>query len=207
MPIRRNIYWVCTATFLRTRENLTSLLFPVKVLKGPIYANRLADFASVFKDRQKEIRMALLLHTATSLDSVMDRLTDVDQGVKSTGEKLDMMTLFRKLDSLEEKELMKQVQARGGPLKCMEDDSALAELISVRKLMEPERPGPGKDHFASDGPQERLFSKSGYNNMPQSYPIHPRHQSHAYQTEMAPGHSHRIPSQPLNRVRFSYAIK
>jgi hypothetical protein len=180
------------------------LFFPVKVLKGPIYANRLADFASVFKDRQKEIRMALLLHTATGLDSVMDKLTDVDQGVKSTEEKLNMMSLFRKLGSLEEKELMKQVQARGGPLKCMEDDSALAELISVRKLMEPERLGPSKDHFTSDGPQEHFYSKSGY---PQSYPIHPRHRSRAYPAEMTPGRSNRIHSQPLNQVFFSYAIK
>src|SRR5882762_949889 len=95
--IRRKIYWVCTATYPRISEDLTMLFLLVKVLKGPIYANRLADFASVFQDRQKEIRMALLLHTATSLDSVRDTLADVHRSVRLTGEKLNMIALFHKL--------------------------------------------------------------------------------------------------------------
>src|ERR1700691_1770485 len=184
---------------------MTSLFLLVKVLKGPIYANRLADFASVFKDRQKEIRMALLLHTATSLDSVMDTLTDVDQSVRSTGEKLNMLALFQKLDSLEEKELMKLVRTRGGALKCMEDDSVLAELISARKKLDPEqrqveseRPAMTRDFFTPSVPQERPHMNSRHYSMrmPQPYA---RNRSYARPSEVVPGT--RIHSQ----VGFVYA--
>jgi hypothetical protein len=215
--IRRKIYWVCTATYPRISKDLTMLFLLVKVLKGPIYANRLADFASVFKDRQKEIRMALLLHTATSLDSVRDTLADVDQSVRLTGEKLNMIALFHKLDSLEEKELMKQVEARGGALKCMEDDSALTELISVRKKLEqdqrqgePEQTGPSKDMSAHSVPPERLRTKSRHYNVRIRQPslIHPHSKSHAHAHTYAhppvavPGT--RVHSQSRDQVSFSY---
>ena len=152
--------------------------------------------------------MALLLHTATSLDSVRDTLADVDQSVRLAGEKFNMIALFHKLDSLEEKELMKQVEARGGALKCMEDDNALTDLISVRKMLEqdqrqgePKQLGPSKDMFSHSVPPERLHSKSWHYNVriPQPSSIHP---TYAHPPVAVPGT--RVHSQSRHQVSFSY---
>lgn len=115
------------------RANLLLLLRVVKILKGPIYEGRLSDCATVFRGRQKEIRMALIIHTAQKLDSVMSAIADVDQSVKSRNETFDMFLLFRRLDSSEEQELIKRVEAKGGAKACMEDDSILLELSRFRQ--------------------------------------------------------------------------
>lgn len=77
--------------------------------------------------------MALIIHTAQKLDSVMSAIADVDQSVKSRNETFDMFLLFRRLDSSEEQELIKRVEAKGGAKACMEDDSILLELSRFRQ--------------------------------------------------------------------------
>lgn len=119
-------------------ELLTSCLTHslVKILKGPIYEGRLADCATVFKDRQKDIRMTLMIHAAVNLDSAMDTLTDINQNVRSTDEKIAMILLFRRFDSSKEKELIKFVQAKGGAQKCLENDNILLELTQFRQELD-----------------------------------------------------------------------
>jgi len=110
-----------------------SLCFPVKVLKGPVYEARLAEYATIFTNRQKDIEFALLVHTTLSLDSAIRTLSDVHESVRSTDDKFNMVLLFRRLDSPGEKELIKLVESKGGPQKCMEDDNVLLELDSFRR--------------------------------------------------------------------------
>ncbi|KZP06008.1 hypothetical protein FIBSPDRAFT_765073, partial [Athelia psychrophila] len=105
----------------------------VKILKGPIYEGRLSDCATAFTDRQKDIRMALIIHTALKIGSVVAAVADVHETVESTSEAVDTILLFRMLDSSDEKELLKRVQANGGAKACMENDDILLELSTLRE--------------------------------------------------------------------------
>lgn len=91
---------------------------------------------TTFKDRQKEIRNALILNTALNLDVVMKNLSEVDRTVRENDEKLSMILLFRMLDSPAEKELIQKVQSNGGPSKCMQDDKMLLDLNRFRRTLE-----------------------------------------------------------------------
>ena len=110
----------------------------MKVLKGPVYEARLAEYATIFTNRQKDIEFALLIHTTLSLDSAIRTLSDVHESARSTDDKFNMVLLFRRLDSPGEKELIKLVESKGGPQKCMEDDNVLLELDSFRRGLESE---------------------------------------------------------------------
>jgi hypothetical protein len=105
----------------------------VKVLKGPIYETRLAEFASTFMNHQREIEFTLLLHTSLGLDSTVRTISDFHATVRSTDEKLKMILLFRRLDSPNETELMKYVESKGGAQKCIEDDMVLQQLDFMRQ--------------------------------------------------------------------------
>jgi len=108
----------------------------VKVLKGPIYEHRLAEYATVFADNQKEIESALIMHTSLTLESAMHTLLAVNEKVTSTDEKFNLILLFRRLDSPQEAELIRFVEAKGGPEKCMKDDGVLLELTALRKRLQ-----------------------------------------------------------------------
>ncbi|KAF7974234.1 hypothetical protein HWV62_13116 [Athelia sp. TMB] len=123
----------------------------VKILKGPIYEGRLSDCASAFMGRKKEIRMALAIHTALKLDSVMTAVTDVDEKVNSASEAVDTIILFRLLDSSEEKELLQRVKDKGGAKACMEDDSILLELSKLRQELRDRRTRKECSPRAADG--------------------------------------------------------
>ncbi|KZP16060.1 hypothetical protein FIBSPDRAFT_66010 [Athelia psychrophila] len=107
----------------------------VKILKGPIYEGRLSDCATTFTDRQKDIRMALIIHTAVKIGSVTAAVADVHETVESTSEAVDTILLFRMLDSSDERELLKRVQANGGAKACMENDDILLELSKLREQL------------------------------------------------------------------------
>jgi hypothetical protein len=100
-------------------------------LKGPIYEGRLADFAAVFANRRNELALALSIHTTLGVDQANLGIREVHRSVEAIDEKLNLILLFRKLETPNEKELMKQVDARGGVKACLEDDEALKELMTI----------------------------------------------------------------------------
>lgn len=51
--------------------------------------------------------------------------------VRAVDEKLNMILLFRKLDSPHEKELLRLIDQRGGPKACLNSDTLLRELSAV----------------------------------------------------------------------------
>lgn len=185
-------------------DNLILSYHLVKILKGPIYEQRLAGFATVFQDRHREIQMALLLHAGQSLDSITVELAEVAKNVQSTNAKLNMTALFRKLDSVEEKELIKLVESKGGASKCMEDDNVIVELISARQQINQNR----RD---TDGPrvvsQRDLYDSARIRRLrPQMQPPSPRlADSYPYdRPEAAPEMRHRhIPDAPVRTSSFT----
>ncbi|KAF7981046.1 hypothetical protein HWV62_35502 [Athelia sp. TMB] len=101
----------------------------VKILKSPIYEGLLSDCASTFTQHQKSVHRVLAIHTASKLDSV-------DERVNSANDALNIMMLFRLLDSPEEKELLQRVKDKGGAKACMKDDSILLELAQFRQELQ-----------------------------------------------------------------------
>jgi hypothetical protein len=65
------------------------------------------------------------------MDRANATLREVDQSVRAVDEKLNMILLFRRLESPHEKELMKAIDAKGGVDACLEDDAALKDLMSI----------------------------------------------------------------------------
>jgi hypothetical protein len=92
---------------------------------------RLADSAAIFSNRRKELALALSIHTTLGVDTANVAIRDVRQSVNVIEEKLNLILLFRKLETPQEKELMKQVDARGGVEACLDDDEALQELMTI----------------------------------------------------------------------------
>ena len=101
--------------------------------------------------RKKEVRMALAIHAALKLDSVMTAVTDVDEKVNSASEAVDTIILFRLLDSSEEKELLQRVKDKGGAKACMEDDSILLELGKLRQELRDRQARKESGPRAADG--------------------------------------------------------
>jgi len=108
------------------------------VLKSPIYERRFADYLTKFSDRQREIQLALVLHTSLVVESASSKINSVHDKASSTDDKLSLMItlLFRRLDSPHESELMKFIDMKGGVDMCMADDKALMGLAAIRRRLQ-----------------------------------------------------------------------
>lgn len=103
---------------------------PAKTIKSKIYESRLAGYASLFSDHRTEIERALTIHTALGVDTANLKLDNQDKKLRSIEDKLDMMLLFRKLDSPREKDVQKFMDENGGAKACIEKDELLNKLIA-----------------------------------------------------------------------------
>ncbi|EGO19294.1 hypothetical protein SERLADRAFT_358650, partial [Serpula lacrymans var. lacrymans S7.9] len=110
-----------------TKKNLV-----VKVFKGPIWEDRLAGFVDTFVERRKEIELALSIHTTLGVDNANQTLAGLTEGLRAVNAKLDMLLLFRKLDSAQEKEISKiMAETKGGAKACIDNDDTLQKLILI----------------------------------------------------------------------------
>lgn len=97
-------------------------------MKSSKYEQRLADFAVIFDDRRNELAFALSMHTTLSVDAANRTLADVNA-------KIDMIMVFQKLYSPQEKAAQKLVKENGGP-QCIDDDGVLNELYLIGRSMD-----------------------------------------------------------------------
>lgn len=67
------------------------------------------------------------------MDAANHKLTDMHEDIRTVGEKLNMLLLFRRLDSPHEKELLRLIEDRGGPAQCLGNDTILRELTAVNQ--------------------------------------------------------------------------
>jgi hypothetical protein len=112
-------------------------LLVVKVLKGPIYDGRFADYAARFAERRTQIEQALSIHTALGVQAANLTLDEVHHDVRAMDEKMERLILFQKLNSPHEKELLKFIESKGGPKACLANDSILKELSFVNESIDP----------------------------------------------------------------------
>lgn len=105
----------------------------MRVLTSPIWEERLFGYIAIFEEHRDSIRFSLSIHTALGVDTANHKISMTHQAVQSTDEKVDMILLFRTLDSPHEKELMNIIQAHGGPKKCIEDDAILRKLMALHR--------------------------------------------------------------------------
>ncbi|KAI0716104.1 hypothetical protein C8T65DRAFT_642063 [Cerioporus squamosus] len=117
----------------------------VKVLKGPIWAEKLAGFVQVFSDRKADFQFALAMHTANTLTDVKRQNYDIQA-------KLDaVIELFDRLVSPEERKIAAEVESKGGPNKIrVMDDATLKSLISLEISV---RGGPEDKQDSKDAKQ------------------------------------------------------
>ena len=97
----------------------------VKLLKSPVYEDRLARYIVTFEDRAKELNAKLSVFTAHKVHWTSHRVDDIYTLIK---------VIFRKIATPHEKELWKVIQARGGVDKCTQNDTVLAELLKLQDL-------------------------------------------------------------------------
>ncbi|KAF8518842.1 hypothetical protein BU17DRAFT_90643 [Hysterangium stoloniferum] len=113
----------------------------VKVLVGPIWENRLADFMSLFFKRRQEFQLALAIHTTRGVDAANETLADL---------KAIMIQILRmKSVSSEEEDMARLVEKRGGVEAVQNDKKALEEL---NKLAQKNATGfklPGRELIAA----------------------------------------------------------
>jgi hypothetical protein len=101
-----------------------------KVFKGPVWETRLADFADVFVRRRQDIELALAIHTSLGVDNANHALSDLQDGLRKVHDKLDMLLLFKKLETPGAKEVAKFVaETKGGQAACAENDDLLQRVI------------------------------------------------------------------------------
>ncbi|KAG5731843.1 hypothetical protein E4T56_gene13803 [Termitomyces sp. T112] len=104
--------------------------FLVKTIKATIWENRLSDFATTFIEHRHALELALQVHISLGVDSANRKLETQGDRLQDIDEKLDMLLLFRKLDTARERDLQKFLEAHGGAKACILDESLLEELIT-----------------------------------------------------------------------------
>ena len=106
-------------------DDLESTL--VKVLKSTSWNENLADFSRTFTTRRSEFKFALMIHTTRGVDAANEKLGDMDEKINM------LLELFKKsFVPLEEKEMEKLIQRKGGAKACQEDDKILQELSEFK---------------------------------------------------------------------------
>ncbi|KAI9070175.1 hypothetical protein FKP32DRAFT_1586395 [Trametes sanguinea] len=101
----------------------------VKVLKGPVWAEKLAAFVRTFSDRKADFQFALAMHTANSLTDVKRQNYDIDAKIET------VITLFNRFLSVEEQYIVDEVEDKGGAAKVRQNDEDLRSLIAVQLAM------------------------------------------------------------------------
>ncbi|GLB44990.1 hypothetical protein LshimejAT787_1900680 [Lyophyllum shimeji] len=104
--------------------------FLAKTVKASVYEARLADFATLFVEHRKTLELSLSIHTSLGVDSANQKLDNQNGRLQTIEEKLDMMILFRKLDTPREKDLQKFIEEHGGAKACIANDELLEELVA-----------------------------------------------------------------------------
>ncbi|KAJ7507339.1 hypothetical protein B0H11DRAFT_2319240 [Mycena galericulata] len=104
----------------------------VKILKGPVWEGKLANFAGTFTKRRSEFEFALSIHTALGVDQANKTLGDVDKTTQEMNMKMDMMLkMFNSFVAPEEKEMKRMVEQKGGLQACQDNDKILKELSDL----------------------------------------------------------------------------
>ncbi|KAJ7578160.1 hypothetical protein C8J56DRAFT_797697, partial [Mycena floridula] len=105
--------------------------FLAKTVKSKIYEQRLAGYGNLFIKHRENLDFALSIHTALGVDNANVKLDSQRNKLETIDEKLDMLLLFRKLDTPREREVYKFIEEKGGAKNCIDNNELLKELIEI----------------------------------------------------------------------------
>jgi hypothetical protein len=103
---------------------------PARTVKASVYENRLAEFAQKFVDHKSTLKLSLSLHTTIGVDAANAKLHHHGEMLKSIHKKLDMVMIFRKLDTPRERDVQKHIEEHGGIKACLMNEQYLEELVA-----------------------------------------------------------------------------
>ncbi|KAJ7058048.1 hypothetical protein C8F01DRAFT_1149302 [Mycena amicta] len=113
-------------------DTYTKKKLVVKILKGPVWEQKLIKFAGTFTKRRSEFEFALSIHTALGVDAANKTLSSVDKVTQEMNEKMDMMMkMFSQMVAPEQKDLLRLVEQKGGVEACQDNDKILKELCDL----------------------------------------------------------------------------
>jgi hypothetical protein len=99
-------------------------------VKANVYETKLAEFAQRFADHRSTLELSFSLHTTIGVDTANTKLDGQQEMLRRVNKKLDMIMLFRKLDTPREKEVQKFIEEHGGVKACINNDEHLEGLIA-----------------------------------------------------------------------------
>lgn len=100
-----------------------------RTVKASVYENRLAEFAQKFVDHKSTLKLSLTLHTTMGVDAANTKLNNHGEMLKAIHRKLDMVMIFRKLDTPRERDVQKHIEEHGGIKACLMNEEYLEELV------------------------------------------------------------------------------
>ena len=102
---------------MRAQSALT--LPVVRVLQSVLWEPKFDSFVKTFSEHKKEINGDLQIYATLN--------------IKKANENINMELLFRMVHSQEERELLEWVKDKGGPEKCIEDETLFRDLVMLHK--------------------------------------------------------------------------
>jgi hypothetical protein len=156
----------------------------VKLLKGQMYESCLAEFATIFEERQKDIEGALSMHTAMPTNATINEFTAIPSTTV-------LLAQAHTLATPSEKELKRYIEAKGGVDKFMLDERALEDLVRIRRTHDQSVPGlvagdgvtggSWRPSYIRSSEELRSMSQPIRDYEPISGPRHPSYQPRAVQ--------------------------
>lgn len=119
-----------TFPFSSFRLTCVFCLLTAKTIKSTIYENRLAEFSRIFIEHRKYLFLQLSLHSSLGVDNANQKLDTQGDRLRAIEKKINIMLLFRKLDTPREKDVIKFIEDSGGAKACIANDELLEELVS-----------------------------------------------------------------------------
>ncbi|KAF9050511.1 hypothetical protein BJ165DRAFT_1525732 [Panaeolus papilionaceus] len=104
--------------------------FLAKTIKSTIYENRLAEFAEIFTEHRRKLELAFALHASVGIDSANEKLDHHTHHLRTIEKKLDMIAVFRQVETPREREVQKFITEHGGVKACLNSDELLEELVA-----------------------------------------------------------------------------
>jgi hypothetical protein len=83
----------------------------------------------LFVEHRNSLEMGLSVYISLGVDSANQKLDGQHHRLRAIEEKLDMIFLFRRLDTPREKDVSKFIDDHGGAKICINDDELLEELV------------------------------------------------------------------------------
>lgn len=106
------------------------LIFPlVRICKSVTWELTLCNFATIFADHRSAIQLDLHILTSAGVDTANRTLNGIFNDTRNSNEMLNLVLLFRQMESPRERELMKIIDSKGGVEVCLKDDSIFQELV------------------------------------------------------------------------------